>query len=60
MIGVVLLLSSSLTVKARRFPMSRGHRFSWGPHRCACFPHPCGISGPLLINLFAHNSDGRS
>ena len=37
-----------------------GASFQLGAHRCACFPHPCGISGPLLINLFAHNSDGRS
>ena len=39
---------------------SRGHRFGWGPHRFACFPHPCGVSGPLLINLLALNSDGGS
>ena len=24
----------------------KGHRFGWGPHRFACFPHPCVINGP--------------
>ena len=37
-----------------------GASFQLGAPSLCMLPHPCGVNGPLLINLFAHNSDGGS